>query len=919
MTTLLATKLHQPAPPAKRVQRQHLRQRLTEGLTSDRQITLVSAPAGFGKTTCISEWVDTLDLPITWLSLDPADDDPGRFFAYFAAALQKVDKNLAQEVEGVMCSGRHPSSEVISTILSNEIVELETPFLLILDDIQVIQDHFILQVLQKLIVDPPPPLFLVLLTREDPPLPLARLRANNRLTEIRARDLRFAKGDAGHFLNDVMGLSLSQADIAVLVDKTEGWIVGLQLAALSIRDRPDSSGFIATLSSSHRPILNYLTEEVISQQPEEIQRFLRQTSILDKLNGDLCNAVTRRSDCRFLLERLVDANLFLIPLDDEQQWYRYHHLFADILRDLKNTRQIDNSAELHQRASHWYVQAGMVSEAIQHALAANNYEMVVRLLESHAGQMIMQGYVKTVHGYVQAMPDEWQLYSPKTNLAFAWMHLLRGTYAQATPYLDRLEISFADFQEELEEQDSLKAEWLAMRALLLNMQGKAMESLNLIAKILAIVPDQDSRVCSLAYYAQAGAYQVLNRYAEAVKAYQMAIQHGRVAENFVAEMMSVAGLANLALEHGQLHLAFEIASPVSARVERTDSPPPISAVVHSVLGQVYYQWNQVEEARVHILHAIQLSALGGFSTGTTFYKVLLSRLLQIEGDLKAADLECRQALDLMQLDAPTYIQYYVISQRVSVYLARNLLAAAEMVLQGQGFSFQDTFSFPELSSNKNITYPVGLLYNSSLRVLLYQAQARHKPTSLKPGIELANDLIAVAHQCQNLPVTLDSLLLRAQMYASLGNTQASREDYANALRLAEPEGFVTVFIEQGSSIVEALADLVREDQLGDVQPGYVKRVLDAFPKPQLPALTLENQVSPNLRAEVPHIALIEPLTERELEVLRLMAEGLKYKEIGERLFISLNTVRFYVKAIYSKLNVNNRTKAIEIAHQFKLL
>ncbi|MDY7042161.1 MAG: LuxR family transcriptional regulator, partial [Chloroflexota bacterium] len=469
-TPLLQSKLYIPPVRPELVSRPRLIKRLNAGL--HRKLTLVSAPAGFGKTTCISAWVHGLDCPVTWLSLDPADDDPGRFFAYLVAALQEVDASLGREIEGVLRSGQLPPGEIISTTLSNDIQELEGRFLLILDDFQVIQDRFILEVLEKLVANLPQPLHLVLLTREDPPLPLARLRANNQLTEIRAGDLRFTGPEADRFLNEVMALSLSQADIAVLEDKTEGWIVGLQLAGLSVRDRADPSAFIATLSGSHRFILSYLTEQVLSRLPEETQSFLLKTSILDRLSGDLCNAVTGRTDGHALLERLLSANLFLIPLDDEQRWYRYHHLFADLLRDLQNTRQKDETTELHRRASSWYAQAGMASEAIRHALAAEDYALAVHLLENHAMDMIMQGYAKTVNSWVQAIPMEWSSLSPRTNLALAWMHLLRGAYSQASPYLERLEGSFSSPQVSKEDRQSLEAERLVMQSLLLNMEGK---------------------------------------------------------------------------------------------------------------------------------------------------------------------------------------------------------------------------------------------------------------------------------------------------------------------------------------------------------------------------------------------------------------------------------------------------------------
>jgi LuxR family maltose regulon positive regulatory protein len=918
MTTLLATKLYRPTLPLKRVRRPLLVQRLNKGLESGRQITLVSAPAGFGKTTCISEWVSTLGLPVSWLSLDPGDDDPGRFFTYLIAALQKVNETLGQEIERVLHSGQLPPSETISTALSNDILELDERFLLVLDDFQVIQDPFILQVLERLMANQPQPLHLVLLAREDPSLPLARLRANNQLTEIRAGDLRFTSDEVDRFLNDVMGLSLSQVDIAALEDRTEGWIVGLQLAGLSVQDRKDPSSLIASLSGSHRFILSYLTEQVLDQQPEELQHFLLQTSILDKLNSDLCNAVTGRRDSRSLLERLFSANLFLVPLDDEHKWYRYHHLFADLLRDLQTARQQNETTELHRRASHWYAQASnehgaFVNEAVQHALAAEDYAMAVDLLESHAADMIMQGYAKTVNTWVQAIPAEWRSQSPRTNIAFAWMHLLRGVYAEASSYLERLETSLGfQAKHQLGEGDSsLRAEWLVMQSLMLYKQGETAAGLSMAAQALEIAPGQDSRVRSLAYWALASIYQLMEDYQNAVEAYQASIQHGRTAENLVAEMMSTAGLAVMAFEHGQLHLAFEIADPVITRIEQSDSLPPISAVIYGALAETCYQWNQVKQARLHTLRALQLSTLGGYNTGMIFCRVLLSRMSQLEGDLETAAREIQRAADMLPAEAPDNWWQEVVSQQVRVYLARERPAAARMILQGQGFSFQDQFSFPALLPDPSITHSIGLLYNSSLRFLLYQARAGRDPACLRSGIELADRLVAGALQGQYIPVALEALLLRAQMHAALRNTQNGQADYARALELAEPEGFIGVFVEQGPPVAEALKNLIKQKQLGTVKPSYVERILAALPQEQLPAQDLRSKAGPEF--------LIEPLTDRELEVLRLMAHGLKYKEIAARLFISLNTVRFHVKAIYGKLNVNNRAQATTEARRLYLL
>jgi LuxR family maltose regulon positive regulatory protein len=899
---------------------------LNEGLALERRVTLVSAPAGFGKTTCVAQWVHALDHPVAWLSLDAADDDPGRFLAYLLAALRKVDETLGREIDGVLRAGQLPPGDVISATLINDILGLERPFLLVLDDFHVIQDRFILQILGKLVTNLPRPLHLYLVTREDPPLPLARLRAHNQLTEIRARDLRFTTGETGRFLNDVMGLSLSPADVALLEEQTEGWIVGLQLAGFSLRDQADPSGFIAGLSGSHRFILGYLTEQVLSLQPEQIRRFLLQTSILDSLTGDLCDAVTGRSDSRAVLERLFKANLFLIPLDDQGRWYRYHHLFADLLRDLQNARPSDSTAELHRRASHWYAEAGLASDAIEHALAAQDYPGAVDLLESHAADLIMQGYAKTVNGWVQAIPQAVRSQSPRIDLAFAWMHLLRGAYAQAFPYLERLQTSPMGLAGEPpfgDQAPSLRAEWLVMQSLIQNMEGQATEAIASAAQALEIAPQQDSRLRSLALFGLASSYAAVGEYAHAVEAYRMAIRHGRAAQNPVAEMMSVAGLAEMALYHGQLHLALEIASQAVGRIERSGLLPPISAVVYGTLGLVHYHFHHIDEARRHILRATELSALGGYASGNTFCRVLLSRLHQIEGDLDAAAREIQEAADVMQVQAPDEIRQDVVTQRVRVYLAQDRPAAAQSALQGEGFSFRGQFSFPALPLDQTISHSLGLLYNSSLRVLLCRAR-RGDLAGLRPGIELVDRLIAAALRGQYLLVALEALLLRAQMVALVAKSQTTfaphlaasaaddaRADYARALELAQPEGLVAVFVEQGSPVARALADLLKRNQLGGVSPDYVERILAAFSRSQAPSTAREDQPDQE--------ALIEPLTDRELDVLRLMAQGLKYREIAARLFISLNTVRFHVKAIYGKLNANNRTQALKAARQLRLL
>jgi LuxR family maltose regulon positive regulatory protein len=611
-----------------------------------------------------------------------------------------------------------------------------------------------------------------------------------------------------------------------------------------------------------------------------------------------------------MLERLFNANLFVISLDDEQNWYRYHHLFADLLRDLQHALQKDETQELQRRASQWFAGEGMGREAIEHALAAEDYALAVELLESHALQLIMQGSVKTVNRWVQRIPEQWQSQSPKTNLAFAWMHLLRGAYDEAAPYLERARPAQGGEAEgyQLSESEALlSAEWMVMQSLVLYMHGQTAESKAMAKRALAVAPETDGRVRSLAYFALASSCRIRGEQQAAEENYTLSIHYGRASENLVAEMMSTTGLIEMALEHGRLHLAFETVSPAITRLEKAGAPPPPSAGLYGLLGQITYQWYQLEEARRHILHARQLSVLGGYNSVTISHWVLLSRVSQLEGNLEAAFHELQEALDLLQADTSDFARIEVLAQQVRVSLARNHLAVAEQALQGRGFSFGDSFKFPDLSQAQNFSSAVGLLYNSSLAVLLHQARVGGNVDCLRRGTALADQLAARALQGGFTIVALETLLLRAQMQAELGNSMESQADILAALEVAEPQGIVGVFVEQGAFVSGALIQLVQNGRLDGALSAFAGRILAAFSRKGDGDEGRET------------LLLVEPLTEREIEVLQLMAEGLTYKEIAGQLFISLNTVRFHVKSLYGKLNVRNRTQATEMGRQLQLL
>ncbi len=609
---ILTTKLYIPPPPptSSLIPRPRLIERLNDGLR--RKLTLISAPAGFGKTTLVSEWVAGCERPVAWLSVDERDNDPARFLTYLIAALQRIDNTIGQPEQGMLVSPQPPSPEIVMTSLINEISAMPNEFVLVLDDYHLIESSPVDQALTFLLEHLPPRIHLVIATREDPPLPLARLRARGQLTELRVTDLRFTPSEAARFLNQVMGLNLSAEEIAVLETRTEGWIAGLQLEAISMQGHRDVASFIQSFTGSHHFVLDYLVEEVLHQQPESVQTFLQRTSILDRLCGPLCDAVLLDPSAsgQLTLEYLEQANLFIVPLDNERRWYRYHHLFAGFLRQRLHqsfapfTRDEDRDvAELHRRASLWYEENGLEIEAFHHAAAANDVERAARLIEGKGMPLHFRGAVVPVLNWLESLPTTVLDARPSLWVMYASALSMTGQLSGVEPKLQAAEAALKSAEPDGKTRN-LVGHIAAIRALLAATEYQIETIIAQSRRALEYLHPDNLAVRTATIWKMGIAYHLQGERVAASQAYTEAISISQASGNFIINISATTGLGNIQESENQLYLAAETYRRVLSLVG--DPPQPIASEAYLGLARIFYQWNDLDAAQQHGQQSIQL-------------------------------------------------------------------------------------------------------------------------------------------------------------------------------------------------------------------------------------------------------------------------------------------------------------------------
>jgi LuxR family maltose regulon positive regulatory protein len=919
---LLKTKLYIPPVRPGLVSRPRLVERLDEGLRTGHKLTLISAPAGFGKTTLLSEWIAgcTRDMRVAWVSLDKEDSDLAQFLTYLVAAIRTVEPGLGDDAMAMMRQPGTPAAQTVLATVINVLAGRAEPVVLVLDDCHEITAATVHDGLLFLLDHLPPHVHLVIATRTDPPWPLARLRTRQEMIELRAQDLRFTPDEAAVFLNNVTGLTLSAGSIAALDVRTEGWIAGLQMAALSMRGRDDVEAFIRAFGGSHRYVLDYLVEEVLDRQEDEIQAFLLQTSVLDRLTAPLCDAVLAGeagdasqtpSDSQAVLTHLERANLFLVPLDDERRWYRYHHLFADLLRRRLQEAYPERVSENHLRASAWYERQGSIHEAVVHAQAAAEDDRVVYLVERYAGRALVRGELVRVGRWVDALPEGRIQSRPLLCLVRAWTSIGDpNARDRAASWLERaLALSAANPRPIRGMDGSVRTDYevISQNAHLLRVnlaaaQGVDPEELiDLCLDALAALPEGATFERSGVTFYLAEAYRRLHDGEAAARTFAQASQLGQATEGQIIALAAAGMQAVDAWERGDLHAVARIcretmASLVQPAEQAGERVPPHACLVYALLGRTLLEWNQLEDAEPLLVRGVELAERALEAGAQVEGCCDLARLHWVQGDYQEAHAWMDRALQACRWD-PGYLHAF----RARIWLAqaeddpgwldRSVQWAEGRVLEDREYGWE---------------------LQSLARVRIAQYHAYGEP-DLAPALAVLDAHLARAATSSGWQVEV--LALKALALQALGRTEEALSPLGRALAVAKETGRVLAFLEHGPP----MADLLREAVRRGVEADYARLVLDGFPaREQVKERPVQGQPLPGVTPPA-QAALAEPLTERELEVLRLLKTPLPQREIAAQLYLSIHTVRSHVRHIYAKLDVHGRVEAVARAEELGLL
>ncbi|MEM6591526.1 MAG: LuxR C-terminal-related transcriptional regulator [Cyanobacteria bacterium P01_C01_bin.73] len=845
--------------------------------------------------------------PIAWVSLDQSDNDPAVFWTYLIAALQTIQPSLGEQSLSFVQSSQPPEIEAILMTLLNELTVIEGDVALVLDDYHVIETQAIHDGIGFFLSHLPPQVHLIIASRADPPLSLARLRSHGDLTELRVSDLRFTPDEAAAFLSQGMGLEISAGDVAALEQRTEGWIAGLQLAALSLQGREDISDFVAAFSGDDRYIVDYLLEEVLQRQSDRVRRFLLQTALLERLSGSLCDALTSQNNGQSMLETLERGNLFIIPLDNKRQWYRYHHLFADVLQARALKECSEQMPTLHGQASRWYEQNGLFSDAIRHALAAQDFEHAAELIEQVWPTMRNRQQEKTVLSWLKALPDALIRIRPVLSVAHAIALLNTGQTDAVEDRLQDAEQALAQTESVVTDQDayrSLPAAIANTRAFHAQALGDFAGAITHAEQALALLPAEDDNergvtaaFLGLACWTSGDVAAAYQSFAKGLKLFQKM-------GNIRIAICATSVLAQMGLAQGRLRATITACDQALQLAEQ--QPEPIlqgKRDLYLVLSELHYEQGHLDTAHQLLQKGEELQEQGSTVGFDYFLWLVKAQLTAAEGDLDKALEQLQEAAQLYRRSPLPNIRP-IEALRVRWWLQQGRLAEALSWVQEHGLSWDDAPDYRREYEHLTLA-----------RVAIAQHQRDGTDELIHPVIDLLTRLLTAAEAQNRTGSMIKILVVLALTYEAQGDSPAALSSLERALTLAEPEGHVRIFADCGPPMTK----LLQVAQTRNITPTYTHQLLTALetwgkhPTPHSPLPVTERS-----RSTPSPPPLIEPLSQRELEVLRLLKTELSGPEIAHELVVALSTVRTHTKRIYSKLNVTNRRAAVKRAAELEL-
>lgn len=893
---LLATKLLIPPQRLDVVQRQRLIEKLNRGL--HRRLILVSAPAGFGKTTLLSTWLNQTGLPASWFSIDQGDNDPIRFLAYTIKSLQKIKPGLGEELLRTLQSPQGDISESILATLINEIItSISNDFVLVFDDFHLISSKVVFDITNFFLEHVPAGMHMLLATRADPELPLSRLRANGDMIEIRQNDLRFTQAEVDEFFNLIQGLEITDQDISTLTLRTEGWIAGLQMAALSLSGNKDVSRFVQNLSGTDRYILDYLMEEVLNQQPEYIQNFLLQTSIIPRLSGPLCSAITKRDDTQEILEQLERDNLFILPIDNAKEWYRYHRLFADLLNKRLDQKQPGYIPKLRNRASHWFETNGFIEEAIQQALASGDFNRAGDLVNEAAEDTMMRSELSTLLDWIRALPDEILRQRHLLCLYYAYILIMYGY---------PLEMVESYIGDQKETTDQLTGHRAALRALIAIIQRDVQTASVFAQQAESELPQKDKLFRIMVDWVKSTINIVAGDFIEGVLNLDDVARNSQAAGNTMTFTYVLCNKAQLNIIMGKLINAQKLYErALTIAKNRDGSYLPIAGEAFLGLGELLFEWNRLDEALVYLDKGFDLTQKWGAMTLINGL-ITKGRIFRAQGNLNSyyeTLLEARQLA--IQSDTTTLDEYLVDAHLAQLWLERGNFNAALTWVYDRGLAeyseksgklaIEDTLlKLDKIITDKFLSEHQhrSFEYFSLVRILMVQSQH-------EDALEILYRLLEISHSRYFFGREIQIQILVSLVHQSRGNFNQALQSLKIALSLAESEGYIRIFLDEGPPMQDLLGQASKEN----ISPVYVNLLLRECAK--------ETQLQKQ--------SLIDPLSERELEILRMLPSKLTVPEMADQLIVAESTVRTHIKHIYSKLQVNRRAEAVQRARELGLI